>query len=180
MYRGTPSWSDADLLPPAARTSAGYRLYGPDAPARLEIARSLRELGIGTAAIRSVLHRELPHSLNGMGGPPSFAETAAQWADALDAQTRPAPLGHRGHLDRGRAARPSPARRAGPLGIRRHRPRPRPVRLRAGGTGRRRPGGRRTAGGPRSADAVRGVERAAPPGAGATDRLAAFLGREPG
>ena len=41
-------WSDQDLLPPAARTPAGYRLYGPDAPARLEIVRSLRELGIGT------------------------------------------------------------------------------------------------------------------------------------
>ncbi|QIK09442.1 TIGR03086 family metal-binding protein [Streptomyces sp. Je 1-4] len=69
------SWSDQDLLPPAARTPAGYRLYGPDAPARLEIVRSLRELGIGLAAVRSVLHREL-----------TVAETAAQWADALDAQ----------------------------------------------------------------------------------------------
>ncbi|MFE7544973.1 TIGR03086 family metal-binding protein [Streptomyces platensis] len=71
------SWSDQDLLPPAARTPAGYRLYGPDAPARLEIVRSLRELGIGLAAIRSVLHREC-----------TVAETAAQWADALDAQIR--------------------------------------------------------------------------------------------
>lgn len=71
------SWSDQDLLPPAARTPAGYRLYGPDAPARLEIVRSLRELGIGLAAIRSVLHREY-----------TVAETAAQWADALDAQIR--------------------------------------------------------------------------------------------
>ncbi|MER6845335.1 TIGR03086 family metal-binding protein [Streptomyces platensis] len=82
------SWSDQDLLPPAARTPAGYRLYGPDAPARLEIVRSLRALGIGLAAIRSVLHRELPHGLNGTGGSPSLAETAAQWADALDAQIR--------------------------------------------------------------------------------------------
>ncbi|GAO12476.1 putative MerR family transcriptional regulator [Streptomyces lydicamycinicus] len=70
-------WSDRDLLPPAARTPAGYRLYGPDAPARLEIVRSLRELGIGLAAIRSVLHRTC-----------TVAETAAQWADALDAQIR--------------------------------------------------------------------------------------------
>ncbi|MFD5398221.1 TIGR03086 family metal-binding protein [Streptomyces sp. NPDC127097] len=69
------SWSDQDLLPPAARTPAGYRLYGPDAPARLEIVRSLRALGIGLAAIRSVLHREC-----------TLAGTAAQWADALDAQ----------------------------------------------------------------------------------------------
>ncbi|GFE26069.1 hypothetical protein Sliba_65220 [Streptomyces nigrescens] len=71
------SWSDQDLLPPAARTPAGYRLYGPDAPARLEIVRSLRELGVGLTAIRSVLHREL-----------TVAGTAAQWADALDAQIR--------------------------------------------------------------------------------------------
>ncbi|WP_405837305.1 TIGR03086 family metal-binding protein [Streptomyces platensis] len=71
------SWSDQDLLPPAARTPAGYRLYGPDAPARLEIVRSLRALGIGLAAIRSVLHREC-----------TVAATAAQWADALDAQIR--------------------------------------------------------------------------------------------
>ncbi|MFG2098409.1 TIGR03086 family metal-binding protein [Streptomyces sp. NPDC048612] len=70
-------WSDEGLLPPAARTPAGYRLYGPDAPARLEIVRSLRALGIGRAAIRSVLHRER-----------TVAETAAQWADALDAQIR--------------------------------------------------------------------------------------------
>ncbi|MYT16398.1 TIGR03086 family protein [Streptomyces sp. SceaMP-e96] len=71
------SWSDQDLLPPVARTPAGYRLYGPDAPARLEIVRSLRELGIGLTAIRSVLHRER-----------TVAETAEQWADALDAQIR--------------------------------------------------------------------------------------------
>lgn len=71
------SWSDQDLLPPAARTPAGYRLYGADAPARLEIVRSLRDLGIGLAAIRSVLHRES-----------TVAETAAQCADALDAQIR--------------------------------------------------------------------------------------------
>ncbi|GGU92013.1 hypothetical protein GCM10010211_68520 [Streptomyces albospinus] len=69
------NWSDQDLLPPAARTPAGYRLYGPDAPARLEIVRSLRELGIGTAAIRAVLHRER-----------SLTDTAERWADALDAQ----------------------------------------------------------------------------------------------
>ncbi|MFG2529730.1 TIGR03086 family metal-binding protein [Streptomyces sp. NPDC048516] len=71
------NWSEQGLLPPAARTPAGYRLYGADAPARLEIVRSLRDLGIGLAAIRSVLHREC-----------TVAETAAQWADALDAQIR--------------------------------------------------------------------------------------------
>ncbi|MFI1159861.1 TIGR03086 family metal-binding protein [Streptomyces sioyaensis] len=71
------NWSDQGLLPPAARTPAGYRLYGPNAPARLEIVRSLRDLGIGLAAIRSVVDRER-----------TVAETATQWADALDAQIR--------------------------------------------------------------------------------------------
>ncbi|MFK0266516.1 TIGR03086 family metal-binding protein [Streptomyces angustmyceticus] len=71
------NWSDQDLLPPAARTPAGYRLYGPAAPARLELVRSLRDLGIGLAAIRAVLHRER-----------TIAETAGQGADALDARIR--------------------------------------------------------------------------------------------
>lgn len=70
-------WSDEGLLPPAARTPAGYRLYGPDAPARLETVRTLRELGIGTAEIRAVLHSER-----------TVADTARHWADALDAQIR--------------------------------------------------------------------------------------------
>ncbi|MFD7668946.1 TIGR03086 family metal-binding protein [Streptomyces sp. NPDC059788] len=70
-------WSDEGLLPPAARTPAGYRLYGPDAPARLEIVRTLRELGIGTAEIRAVLCSER-----------TVADTARHWADALDAQIR--------------------------------------------------------------------------------------------
>ncbi|WP_238783505.1 TIGR03086 family metal-binding protein [Streptomyces monomycini] len=70
-------WSDEGLLPPAARTPAGYRLYGPDAPARLETVRTLRELGIGTAEIRAVLHSRR-----------TVADTARHWADALDAQIR--------------------------------------------------------------------------------------------
>ncbi|GCD46769.1 MerR family transcriptional regulator [Streptomyces paromomycinus] len=70
-------WSDEGLLPPAARTPAGYRLYGPDAPARLETVRTLRELGIGTAEIRAVLHSGR-----------TVADAARHWADALDAQIR--------------------------------------------------------------------------------------------
>ncbi|KAA6222633.1 TIGR03086 family protein [Streptomyces albofaciens JCM 4342] len=70
-------WSDEGLLPPAARTPAGYRLYGPDAPARLEIVRTLRELGIGVAEIRAVLRSER-----------TVADAAGCWADALDAQIR--------------------------------------------------------------------------------------------
>lgn len=70
-------WSDEGLPPPAARTPAGYRLYGPDAPARLETVRTLRELGIGTAEIRAVLHSGR-----------TVADAARHWADALDTQIR--------------------------------------------------------------------------------------------
>lgn len=77
------NWSEQGLLPPAARTPAGYRLYGADAPARLEIVRSLRDLGIGLAAIRSVLHREC-----------TVAETAAPRWDRAGAWTAAALRAH--------------------------------------------------------------------------------------
>ena len=65
-------WSDIGVVPPAGRTPAGYRLYEPDAVARLELARTLRDLGLGMAAIRAVVGRE-----RGM------AEVVAVHADAL-------------------------------------------------------------------------------------------------
>ncbi|MFF0745505.1 TIGR03086 family metal-binding protein [Streptomyces sp. NPDC004111] len=70
-------WSDTGVVPPASRTSAGYRVYGPDAVVRLELARTLRDLGLGLAAIRDVLDRE--HTL---------AEVAAAHADALEERIR--------------------------------------------------------------------------------------------
>lgn len=70
-------WSDAGVVPPAGRTPAGYRLYGPDALARLGMVRTLRELGVRLAVIRQVLEREV-----------TVAEVAAVHAEALDAQIR--------------------------------------------------------------------------------------------
>ncbi|WP_329032289.1 TIGR03086 family metal-binding protein [Streptomyces sp. NBC_01725] len=70
-------WSDLGIAPPAGRSAAGYRRYGPEAVARLDLARTLRDLGLGLAEIRGVLDRE--HGL---------AETAAVHADALEAQIR--------------------------------------------------------------------------------------------
>jgi DNA-binding transcriptional MerR regulator len=70
-------YSDSDVVPPADRTEAGYRLYGPDALARLELVRTLRDLGIELATIRRVLEREV-----------SLADVAAVHAAALDAQIR--------------------------------------------------------------------------------------------
>ena len=40
-------YSDEGLLPPADRTHAGYRLYDGESLARLELLRTLRELGLG-------------------------------------------------------------------------------------------------------------------------------------
>ncbi|EDY58930.1 MULTISPECIES: MerR family transcriptional regulator [Streptomyces] len=68
-------WSDEGIVPPADRTHAGYRRYGPEAVARLAFVRTLRELGLGLDAIRQILDREL-----------ALDEVAAQHAAALDAQ----------------------------------------------------------------------------------------------
>ncbi|UQA93419.1 TIGR03086 family metal-binding protein [Streptomyces halobius] len=70
-------WSDVGVVPPARRTAAGYRLYDAGSVARLELARTLRDLGLGLPAIRDVLDRE--HTL---------AEVAAAHVDALEAQIR--------------------------------------------------------------------------------------------
>ncbi|MEV8512257.1 MerR family transcriptional regulator [Dactylosporangium sp. NPDC051484] len=70
-------WSDCGLLPPSERTRAGYRRYDARAVARLELARTLRELGLGLAAIREVV-----------GSQRGLSEVAATHADALDAQIR--------------------------------------------------------------------------------------------
>jgi uncharacterized protein (TIGR03086 family) len=70
-------WSDIGVVPPTDRTSTGYRRYDARALARLELARTLRDLGLGMAAIREVVDRER-----------SLAEAAAIHADALEAQIR--------------------------------------------------------------------------------------------
>ena len=70
-------YSDAGVVTPADRTDAGYRLYGPDAPARLALVRTLRDLGVPLETIRRVLDREL-----------TVADVAAAHAAAVDAQIR--------------------------------------------------------------------------------------------
>ncbi|MEU8893987.1 TIGR03086 family metal-binding protein [Streptomyces sp. NPDC048442] len=70
-------WSDIGVVHPAHRTPAGYRLYGTDALARLQLAQTLRGLGLGPAAVRDVLERE-----------GSLAQVAATHVDALEAQIR--------------------------------------------------------------------------------------------
>jgi DNA-binding transcriptional MerR regulator len=52
-------WSDEGLLPPATRTSSGYRLYAEDATVRLELVRALRDAGLGIEAVKRVLRNDL-------------------------------------------------------------------------------------------------------------------------
>jgi DNA-binding transcriptional MerR regulator len=70
-------YADDGLVAPAARSDAGYRLYGADAAPRAELVRTLRELGIDLPAIRRVLAREL-----------TVADVAAAHAAALETQIR--------------------------------------------------------------------------------------------
>lgn len=68
-------WSDEGLLPPMDRSSAGYRRYDAIAVARLDLIRTLRDLGMGLVDVREVLtrHRDL-------------ADVAAAQVRAIDTQ----------------------------------------------------------------------------------------------
>ena len=68
-------WSDEGALPPHARSAGGYRLYDAASVARLELIRTLRELGLGLDAVRRVL-----------AGETTVARVAAAHVSALDAQ----------------------------------------------------------------------------------------------
>jgi DNA-binding transcriptional MerR regulator len=52
-------WSDEGILPPATRSSSGYRLYGEEELIRLDLVRSLRDAGMGLESIRRVLRRDM-------------------------------------------------------------------------------------------------------------------------
>ncbi|GLY91856.1 MerR family transcriptional regulator [Actinoallomurus iriomotensis] len=51
-------YSDAGLLPVAARTAGGHRLYDREAPRRLELIRTLRDLGVDLATVARILADE--------------------------------------------------------------------------------------------------------------------------
>ncbi|MFJ9248726.1 MerR family transcriptional regulator [Streptomyces sp. NPDC101776] len=70
-------YSDRGIVVPADRSPAGYRLYGIDAVARLDLVRTLRELGLDLTTIRKVVDSEL-----------SLPEVAAAHAEALAVQIR--------------------------------------------------------------------------------------------
>jgi DNA-binding transcriptional MerR regulator len=70
-------WSDEGVLNPVTRSAGGYRLYDTGSAARLELIRTLRELGLGLADVRRVL-----------AGERTVAEVAVAHVAALDAQIR--------------------------------------------------------------------------------------------
>ncbi|WP_238011875.1 TIGR03086 family metal-binding protein [Dactylosporangium sp. AC04546] len=70
-------WSDIGVVPASGRSAGGYRRFDEAAVGRLELARSLRELGLGMSAIRQLLDGER-----------TVAEVAALHADAVTAQIR--------------------------------------------------------------------------------------------
>ncbi|WP_103351059.1 MerR family transcriptional regulator [Amycolatopsis sp. CA-128772] len=70
-------YSDEGLLPPTDRTDAGYRLYDAAAMARLELVRTLRELGLGLADVSAALTQSA-----------TVGELATRHVEALDEQIR--------------------------------------------------------------------------------------------
>ncbi|MFD9289218.1 MerR family transcriptional regulator [Streptomyces sp. NPDC060030] len=70
-------WSDHGAVPPVARSTGGYRLYDAGSVARVELVRTLRELGLGLDDVCRVL-----------GGSTTVAEVADAHVAALDAQIR--------------------------------------------------------------------------------------------
>ena len=70
-------YSDIGLAPEARRTDAGYRRYDDAGLARLELVRTLRDLGIDLAAIRRVADRHV-----------TLDEVAGAHAEAIDLHIR--------------------------------------------------------------------------------------------
>ena len=70
-------WCDSGVLPLAERSAGGYRRFDAAAIARLDLVRTLRDLGLGLDDIREVL-----------GGRKSVADLADVHVAALDAQIR--------------------------------------------------------------------------------------------
>ncbi|MFJ9542499.1 MerR family transcriptional regulator [Streptomyces sp. NPDC101225] len=76
-------YSDRGIVAPTDRSPAGYRLYDIDAVARLDLVRTLRELGVDLPTIRRVVEQDL-----------SLPEVAATHAEALAVQIRVLRLRH--------------------------------------------------------------------------------------
>ncbi|KOV68508.1 MerR family transcriptional regulator [Streptomyces sp. NRRL WC-3618] len=70
-------WSDEGAVPPVGRSAGGYRLYDAESVARVELVRTLRELGLG-----------LDDACRVLSGRTTVAQVADAHVAALDAQIR--------------------------------------------------------------------------------------------
>ncbi|CAM5412253.1 MerR family transcriptional regulator [Streptomyces spiroverticillatus] len=70
-------WSDEGAVPPVSRSASGYRLYDAGSVARVELVRTLRELGLGLDDVCRVV-----------SGRTTVAEVADAHVAAIDAQIR--------------------------------------------------------------------------------------------
>ncbi|MFD9735116.1 MerR family transcriptional regulator [Umezawaea sp. NPDC059074] len=70
-------YADTGLVPATGRNAAGHRVYDAVAAARLDLVRTLRDLGLDLPSIRRVLNRET-----------SMADTITAHADALEVHIR--------------------------------------------------------------------------------------------
>ncbi|MEV6033963.1 MerR family transcriptional regulator [Nonomuraea sp. NPDC052116] len=70
-------WSDCGVVPPVQRSGGGYRLYDAEAVARLDLVRTLRDLGLGLDAVQQVLEQRA-----------TLSEVADLHVKALDAEIR--------------------------------------------------------------------------------------------
>ena len=68
-------YADEGIVPPVAHSPTGYRLFDLGALNRLDLVRTLRDLGLPLATIRGVLQQEA-----------TLSEVAAAHADAIDVQ----------------------------------------------------------------------------------------------
>lgn len=70
-------WSDSGVIPPTGRSTGGYRLYDAEAVARLDLVRTLRDLGLDLDTVRRILARQS-----------SVADVARAHVRALDTEIR--------------------------------------------------------------------------------------------
>ena len=70
-------WSDRGVVPPVDRSSGGYRLYDAAAVARLDLVRTLRDLGLGLEPVEALLAKQV-----------TLAELAETHVKALDVEIR--------------------------------------------------------------------------------------------
>lgn len=70
-------WSDLGLIPPAGRTPGNYRMFDAEAAARLDLVRTLRELGIDLDTVERVLREQV-----------TVADVASAHVRALDVEIR--------------------------------------------------------------------------------------------